>query len=495
MGDQYVYVGYFAQALSLTSMEFITTFFGRFHPLLVHLPIGVLFLAFIFECLSLKRKHRSLRKAVQPALLWGGTFAVAAAISGFFLRQEGGYEEDLADLHQNFGIATAVWCFAVYGVRRRMKGWIADPAKRQRARIALFVSLIVLLSVTGHWGGSLTHGEDYLSAAVTQQTRTPVDPAVKLRAISNIEEAVLYTDVIEPILEARCYDCHSSRKQKGDLRLDKVELIARGGKNGPIIREGPADSSAIFNRLILPIEDDHHMPPGEKPQLSSSEIALIKYWVEEQAQFEKPISQFASAEKIKRILRSLQEAPLESWIPAGPVDQASEKDLRRIEALGVTPMPLATESNYLMVSFTGFREVTDDQLQSLQRISDQLVWLNLGHTRVTDAQLEPVGKLKKLRVLYLNDTPVSDEGLARLSGLTELRWMSLVGTRITDRSFSTLEAFDNLTSLFLYQTAVTQEAVRNFAITHQDVKLDTGNYALRPLPTDTVVYKKVNTHN
>lgn len=476
-------------------MDFITAFFGRFHPLLVHLPIGVLFLAFIFECLSLKRKHRKLRKAVQPALLWGGVFAVAAAISGFFLRQEGGYEEDLANLHQNFGIATAVWCFGVYVVRRKMKGWIADPARRQQARILLFVSLIVLLSVTGHWGGSLTHGEDYLSAVVTLQSREPIDPAVKLQALSNIEEAVLYHDVIEPILDARCYDCHSSRKQKGELRLDKVELITRGGKNGPIIREGPADSSAIFSRLILPIEDEHHMPPGEKPQLSSSEIALIKYWVEEKAQFDKPINRFASADKITSIIRSLQEAPRQSWIPVEPVDEANEKDLRRIEALGVTPMPLAAESSYLMVSFTGFREITDEQMQSLQEISDQLVWLNLGHTPVTDAQLEHVARLKKLRVLYLNNTSVSDEGLARLSVLTDLRWLSLVGTRVTDRSFTTIEELSNLTNLFLYQTAVAPEAVRNFAIEHQDVKLDTGNYFLKPLPTDTVEYKKVNTNN
>lgn len=476
-------------------MDLITAFFGRFHPLLVHLPIGVLFLAFIFECLSLRRRHRKLRSAVQPALLWGGVFAVAAAISGFFLRQEGGYDESLADLHQNFGIATAVWCLAVYGIRRKMKRWIADPARRQQVKILLFVSLIVLLSVTGHWGGSLTHGEDYLSAVVRLQSLEPIDPAVKLQAISNIDEAVLYHDVIEPILEARCYDCHSSRKQKGGLRLDKVELITRGGKNGPIIREGPADSSAIYSRLILPIEDEHHMPPGEKPQLSSSEIALIKYWVEERAQFEKPIHQFASAEKITRILRSLQEAPRQSWIPTEPVAEAKEKDLRKIEGLGITPMPLAKESGYLMVSFTGVSDITDEQIQSLQAISEQLVWLNLAHTRVTDAQLADVAKLKRLRVLYLNYTPVSDEGLAQLAGLADLRWLSLVGTRITNRSFATIEKFDNLTDLFLYQTAVAPQAVMTFASEHQHVKLDTGNYSLQPLPTDTVVYKRVNTNN
>ena len=138
-------------------MDFITALFGRFHPLLVHLPIGILFIAFLFEWLSATKKFKPLRKAVQPALFWGGLFAIAAAISGYFLRQEGGYEAGIADLHQNLGIATAVLCIIVYALRRRTKFWIADPVRRKRLRIILFIPLILLLSLTGHWGGSLTH--------------------------------------------------------------------------------------------------------------------------------------------------------------------------------------------------------------------------------------------------------------------------------------------------------------------------------------------------
>src|SRR5687767_13394432 len=102
-------------------MDFITTFFGRFHPLLVHLPIGILFLSFLFECLSFRNGYKKLNKAVQPALFWGSVFAIAAAISGFFLRKEGGYEEDIANLHQNFGIVTAVLSLVVYVLRPKVK--------------------------------------------------------------------------------------------------------------------------------------------------------------------------------------------------------------------------------------------------------------------------------------------------------------------------------------------------------------------------------------
>ena len=150
-------------------MDFIIGFFGRFHPLLVHLPIGFLFLAFLFECLSATAAYRPLRKAVQPALLWGTLFAIASAISGYFLRQEGGYEERLVNLHQNFGISTAVLSLAVYMLRPRLKSWVPQASRRKKIRILLFLPLILLLSVTGHFGGSLTHGEDYLFEAVSLQ--------------------------------------------------------------------------------------------------------------------------------------------------------------------------------------------------------------------------------------------------------------------------------------------------------------------------------------
>ena len=472
-------------------MDFVTSFFGRFHPLLVHLPIGILFLAFLFECLSLKRRYRGVRKAIQPALLCGSIFAIAAAISGYFLRQEGGYEEDLADLHQNFGIATAVLCLAVYVLRARMKYWVNDPLRRKQIRILLFLPLIILLSITGHWGGSLTHGEDYLFSAMTLYAQEPLDPATKISTIANVEEAVLYDHVIQPILEARCYDCHSSRKQKGDLRLDKVEYIVRGGKNGEVISDGPPDSSSLYYRLVLPIEDEHHMPPGEKPQLSSSEIALIKYWIEEQANFEKPISAFENDEKIAAIIRSMQEAPRESWIPTKSVDAVNEKALADLRALGITPMPLADGNNHLMVTFTGSREIKDEQINALRQINDQLVWLNLSHTPVTDAQLEGISKLSNLRVLYLNNTDISDAGVTKLAPLSELRFLSLVGTKITDASIQTFGKLSNLSDLFVFQTKLTDKGIAEFSTAHDEVNIATGNYRLKQLPTDTIVYKMV----
>lgn len=473
-------------------MDFITTFFGRFHPLLVHLPIGILFLAFIFECLSFKDSYKGLRKAIQPSLLCGLIFSIAAAITGFFLRQEGGYEDVIADRHQNFGIATAVLCLIVYVLRPKVKYWVDRPRSRKFVQLTLFIPLMLSLSIAGHWGGSLTHGEDYLFAAISINSGEDKDPAEKIRTISDVENAVLYDAVIQPILEARCYDCHSSRKQKGDLRLDKKEFIMRGGKNGSVLQDGPADSSTLYKRLILPLEDEDHMPPNEKPQLSSSEIALIQYWVEDQADFNQTVSAFKNNEKISAIIESLQEVPQESWLPKGSADEANEKSLQKLKGLGINLMPLSEGNNFLMVSFSGHSQIRDEQLAALKEIEKQLVWLNLGHTGVTDQQMESISRLRNLRVLYLNNTQITDAGLSKLSPLSELRWLSLVGTRATDRSVETFAQLKNLSTIFLYDSELSSEGVRKLVETHTELKIDTGNYRLETLPTDTVVYKKVS---
>lgn len=472
-------------------MDFITAFLGRFHPLLVHLPIGILFIAFLFECLSFSERYKVLKKAVQPALFWGAVFAVAAAITGFFLRQEGGYEAAIADRHQNFGIATAVLALVVYVLRPKVKYWVDDVRRKKQLKLALSVPLILSLIITGHWGGSLTHGEDYLFAAVTLSNTKAGDPAEKIRTIANVEKAILYDDVIQPIFEARCYDCHSSTKQKGDLRLDKEEFIMRGGKEGLVIRKGPADSSALYKRLLLPLEHDDHMPPNEKPQLSSSEIALIQYWIEDNADFTKPVADFESSEKISTIIKSLQEAPRESWIPIESVTEANVKAIEMLRELGVTPMPLAEGSNYLMVTFSGRPAVSDEQIFRLQDIQNQLVWLNLSHTGITDQQMEAISKLKNLRLLNLNYTAITDAGLAKLSTLTELRSLSIVGTKATDSSATTFTQLKNLSNLYLYQTSLTLPGIRKVLEAHKELEIDTGNYMLEKLPTDTIVFKKV----
>lgn len=463
---------------------------GRFHPLIVHLPIGFLLLAFVFECLSLTEKYSKLRVAVQPGLFIGAVSSILACITGYLLRQEGGYDNDLADAHQYFGIATAAFASLLFFLRRKLKTFYLNPDKRRQVRVMLFVPLVVLLSATGHWGGSLTHGESYLSLAGVQEPEV-TDPAHKISAIADPKAAILYGDVIQPLLEARCYSCHSATKQKGQLRLDGPEHIARGGKNGAVLVTGMPDSSTLYSRLMLPPDDDHHMPPGEKPQLSSTEIALIGAWIKDGASFDKPVAAFADADKIAGYLNTYKSGGgQETWIPEEEIGAPDSKIIDRLTAEGVLVVPVSVSSNYQMVNLVNRKNVTDDILRNVTQLGDHVVWMNLGFTSITDEQLRMVSQLANLRVLYLNNTGITDNGVMNIKDLRSLKYLNLVATETTDKTLATLVAMDQLKKVYLYRNRMSRRAVSEYLRQTPAVVADTGNYRLEKLATDTITYKR-----
>src|SRR3546814_1451971 len=99
----------------------IVSFFGRFHPLVVHLPIGILLAAILIAFLSRKEKFRFLAPALDFLLLLGAISAALACILGLMLAQGGDYDSNSLFWHQWSGIFLAVLCFALYWFRTRWK--------------------------------------------------------------------------------------------------------------------------------------------------------------------------------------------------------------------------------------------------------------------------------------------------------------------------------------------------------------------------------------
>jgi uncharacterized membrane protein len=466
-----------------------TAFAGRFHPLIVHLPIGFLLLAFLFEVISIFNKYRKLRFAVEPALLLGTVFAWLSCLTGYWLRQEGGYEDRVVNLHQYLGLSTAALATITIFIRSRATVFFSSPRTRKKVFIIAFIPLIILLSMTGHWGGSLTHGEDYLSFSL-DELNIIADPGKRVRAVANLDSAVLYNDVIQPLLDARCVSCHSSKKQKGDLRLDGKQFILRGGKTGPLFEEGNPDSSLLYQRIVLPLEDKHHMPPNERPQLTSAEVNLVQSWIKGGCDFSKPIQEYADAENVKKYLSYYLVPPLASIVPAENAIKPDEKAMSELRGQGVLILSASESSNYLVINFTNSRNITNVMLSNLIRLADQTLSVNLNFTSITDQQLATLTALKNLRLLHLNNTAVSDAGVAPISAIPELKILSLVDTKVTDQVLNKLSEMKNLRKIYVFNTSITRQGIEAFVRQNKQVVIDTGNYQLPSLTTDTLVYKR-----
>lgn len=92
------------------------------------------------------------------------------------------------------------------------------------------------------------------------------------------DAAVMFEEIVRPILEAKCYECHSAKADevKGNLRLDSVAGILKGGDNGPAVRPGDVENSFLL-RAIRYQEDDYQMPPSGR--LDDEKIKAIEAWV------------------------------------------------------------------------------------------------------------------------------------------------------------------------------------------------------------------------
>src|SRR5687768_12772775 len=183
----------------VNSLLNIAEFIGGLHPVIVHLPIGILLLAGLFRLLSAREKFASLRPAIGISLLLGMIAAVVAGISGFLLLRNDDYDFQLVTKHQWFGISVAVISLIAYLIHKKnyhLGKWI-------------ILLMVILVIITGHLGGSLTHGTDYLTKAFSDK-----EIQAERKPIPDVQEAVAYTDIIQPLFEGKCYTCHNAKRSE-----------------------------------------------------------------------------------------------------------------------------------------------------------------------------------------------------------------------------------------------------------------------------------------
>jgi len=462
----------------------VTELLGRFHPLFVHLPIGILVLACLFLRQSLKPKYAYLSPAVNAMLFWGMLSAVASCATGLLLSQSGEYDAETVGWHQWMGIGVAVISMVFYFLRKKELF-----AKRQWL-VAVFLLLFVM--ITGHFGGSLTHGSDYLTASFTTLSGDSME-TMSNKPIPNVQEAVVYTDIVQPIFKSKCYSCHGPNKQKGRLRMDQPELLMKGSKNGEVIVAGKAAESELIKRLLLPREDDDHMPPKEKPQLTDQQIALLHWWIGGGADFTKKTKELDQPEKLKPVLLALQNGVEEKkqapGIPLNPVEKADEAAIRKLKDKGVIVLPVAVNSNYLLANYVNNDSVSSRDIALLLPIKKQLAWLKLGNTSISDSSMNIIAQCSNLTRLQLDHTYVTDKGIKQLTPLAGLQSLNLVGTKVTAEGVMTLKGLKSMQAVYLYQTNVSRQDWSKLQKAFPGTQIDSGGYSIPYMETDTMVVK------
>ena len=150
--------------------------------------------------------------------------------------------------------------------------------------------------------------------------------------------------------------------------------------------------------------------------------------------------------------------------------------MEALRKLNVLVMPVSTGSNYLMANLVNQPTFNDQQVGALSPLANQLVWLRLGSTQLTDAGLKEIGKLQNLTRLSLEHTAVSDAGLEHLKGLKNLQYLNLFDTKVSDKGMQALTGLKNLHTVYVYQTQVTAQGVMALQKSLPQAQIDTGGY-------------------
>ncbi len=459
---------------------------GHLHPSLVHLPIGILLLAIFLQWLARKENYKGLQQAVPIIFLCGAITALVSCITGYVLSTIDDYDKNLVTWHMWMGIGTALGSLVLYAKEKN------EHFKLNKNVFSIV--LLVLIFVTGHLGGSLTHGSDYFTKPLSNifSNDTLASPSV-VKPVSNVQEAVAYRDIIQPILQTKCYSCHGVNKQKGKLRMDNITFLMKGGKDGVILKPGMADSSEMLIRLLLPTDNEDHMPPKEKSQPTESQIALIHWWINNGADFTKKVNELNQSDKIKPLLAALQTVTKKSNpstdIPASKVEKADNTVIEKLKEYGVMVLPVAQNSNYLMANFVTDTLIDTEELELLLSLKKQLIWLKLSSTNITNTEILTIRDLNNLTRLSLDNTSISDTGIALLKSLQNLQYLNLVATKVSTYGILQLKGLKALRSLYLYKTNINNEGLQVLKTSFSNTNIDIGGYEVPLLASDTTEVK------
>lgn len=411
---------------------------GRFHPLFVHLPIGFIILGILVELN--KKKLGWSNEALKFIFFWASVTGVFSIITGFLQYQNGGYLWETIQFHFIAGVLTTILSFTFY--LKLIENSIFKLIPRKLFTIANPVILII----TGHLGGNITHGEEHLIEPINNLVGVGEKETLTFNYYEDFKEKPLYSSVIQPIIDQKCVKCHNSKKSNGKLKMHNSKELMKGGKNGSIINYDTPEMSEMYIRIHLPKEEKKHMPPKSGKQLTRQEISLISKWIKNGSSFEKSVIDFKLEENLIDYFFDTEKP----FFPLIKVSAPDNESIEKIRKNKILINPINKNSNFLKVSIINNLDFKNEDISLLSDIAKNIVSLDLSNSMITDFIFSKLKFFTNLTVLKLNNTTITGEKINQLIELKNLKRIYLVNTNFKDEYINILAEFTNIQKVYLY---------------------------------------------
>src|SRR6185503_9483180 len=288
-------------------------FLGRFHVLALHLPIGIIIVAVVLDFVSRRERYRALGQAV--LFLWGAAAlsAVLTVALGYLHFAEGSFAGPSGSAHRLFGTTTGVVMLLGWWLAARRPGTWLQPV--------IGVLALALVSITGHYGGNLTHGPTFLIEHAPGFVRSLLGAEAARPRPASVAQADPYLDVVQPLLSKRCGTCHNGDKREGSFSMGTYESTLAGGDTGRAIVPGNLEASELYFRITRPPDDDKLMPAEGKTPPTKQQIAILKWWIEKGAPHATTIGEIGADAAVESLLAA--ELKLGGAAPAAATPAAA----------------------------------------------------------------------------------------------------------------------------------------------------------------------------
>ena len=454
-------------------MDILLNLIGRFHPLIIHLPIGFILIGLLIEINS--QKFKSSNKILKFIFLWSSITCFISVLTGFLQYQNEGLLWESIQNHFISGIITLLLSVAFYFYLNKSKPFTALP--RKVYTIGIFFNLLI----TGHLGGNITHGEDHLIEPLPDSiklflNKDSVKEEYTFKNEIDINKPV-FNNLIQPILDSKCVSCHNSKKSKGKLMLNNYEVLKKGGKNGLVINFKNPELSEILVRIHLPKSEKKHMPPKAKKQLTKAEINILSHWINMGAPENTLIKDMEMSDEL--LSNFIQKE--ESFFPEIDIDIPNKNSISFLRKKGILIAPITKSSNLLYLSSYNYHEFIKEDISELNKLKNNLVDIDLSNSSFNDEVFEILSAFKNLTRLKLNYTSISGKGIEKLSSLKNLKKLHLINTNFNSNQIEVINSFPALEKAYLFQND--RDLSKDITLADEDIeKFDFGGYTIQELP-------------
>jgi len=445
-------------------------FLGRFHPLLVHLPIGFLILAILIEIYCSIFKIRINQSIINFTWFVAFFSSVLTTILGLLIAETGHYIDENLSMHKIFGLSLTGITFISWFLRLSIFSNLFSSSLKTLSNVII----VVLLTLTGHYGGNLTHGETYLVDYAPEQIKELVVNKNKNIELE-IDSVKIYNDLIQPIFNQKCVSCHNKEISRGNLNMDSYSNLLKGGSSGNPINKSDPRKSLLIKRITMPTSELKYMPPDGEP-VSFDEIKTLIWWINNFDKSNQNLASLKVEDDIKESLEILYSLNFKEkqWFEKIIVEKLDESLIQNIDNTTFQIKYISDDKKFLSVKYLK-KNASINDIEKLQKISNNITYLTAKSSNLSNDIIKSISNFKNIVKLEIQDNNIDDESIEILQSLNNLEILNIHNTKITNRAIESLKNFKNLKRAYVWGTSISKNEVDDFNRKDSKLKLIGGN--------------------